>query len=98
MDDKLNGNVNQQAILTFNLENPDAEVRLKKMLNVENYSIALYDFNQFLRNFLKHGEGEKVHFKSFDEYRDIVPDYDTMEYVRTMFYECLKNNNVNLDD
>ncbi len=28
---------NQQATLTFNLENVDAEVRLKKMLKVEKY-------------------------------------------------------------
>ncbi|MEA5128073.1 hypothetical protein [Proteiniphilum sp.] len=89
---------NQQATLMFNLEDLDAENRLKKMLNVENYSIALYDFSQFLRNFLKYENGQKVRFKSFDEYKEIVPDYDTMEYVREKFYECLENNRVNLDD
>lgn len=89
---------NQQATLMFNLEDLDAENRLKKMLNVENYNIALYDFSQFLRNFLKYENGQKVRFKSFDEYKEIVPDYDTMEYVREKFYECLENNRVNLDD
>lgn len=111
MDDKLKADIskivdesvssrlsNQQATLTFNLENIDAEDRLKKMLNVDKYDIALYDFSQFLRKFLKYGEGEKVRFKSFDEYKEIVPDYDTMEYVKQMFYECLENNKVNLDD
>jgi hypothetical protein len=89
---------NQQATLTFNLENIDAEDRLKKMLNVEKYDMALYDFSQFLRKFLKHGEGGKVRFKSYDEYKEIVLDYDTMEYVKEMFYECLENNRINLDD
>ncbi len=28
--------------------------------------------------------GGKVRFKSYDEYNEIVPDYDTMEYVRGM--------------
>lgn len=111
MDDKLNADINkiideavlsrlsnQQATLTFNLESIDAENRLKKMLNVDKYDMALYDFSQFLRKFLKYGEGEKVRFKSYDEYKDIVPDYNTMEYVKEMFYECLENNKINLDD
>lgn len=107
MDDKLNADINkiideavssrlsnQQATLTFNLESIDAENRLKKMLNVDKYDMALYDFSQFLRKFLKYGEGEKVRFKSYDEYKDIVPDYN----VKEMFYECLENNKINLDD
>ncbi len=111
MDDKLKADIskivdeamlsrlsNQQATLTFNLENIDAEDRLKKMLNVDKYDMALYDFSQFLRKFLKYEEGEKVRFKSLDEYKEIVPDYDTMEYVKEMFYECLENNKVSLDD
>lgn len=111
MDDKLKEDIskivdevvssrisNQQATLTFNLDDFDAERKLMQMLNVGNYYIALYDFSQFLRNFLKHGEGEKVHFKSYDEYKEIVPDYNTMEYVREMFYEFLDQNRVNLDD
>ncbi|MEA4903344.1 hypothetical protein [Petrimonas sp.] len=89
---------NQQASLTFNLDNIDAENRLKKMLNVDKYDMALWDFSQFLRNFLKHGDGGKVRFKSYDEYKEIVPDYKTMEYVRAMFYECLENNRINLDE
>lgn len=110
MDDKLKDDIskmvdeevssrlsNQQATLTFNLDNIDAEDRLKKMLNVDKYDMALYDFSQFLRKFLKDGEGGKVRFKSYDEYKEIVPDYDTMEYVNAMFYECLENNRVNLD-
>ena len=64
------------------------------MLNVDKYDMALYDFSQFLRKFLKYGEGEKVRFKSYDEYKDIVPDYN----VKEMFYECLENNKINLDD
>jgi hypothetical protein len=32
--------LNQQATLTFNPEDFDTENRLKKMLNVENYSIT----------------------------------------------------------
>jgi hypothetical protein len=111
MDDKLKADIskivdeavssklsNQQASLTFNLEDIDAEDRLKKMLNVDRYDMALWDFSQLLRNFLKRGEGGKVRFKSYDEYKEIVPDYDTMEYVRVMFYECLENNRINLDD
>ncbi|MFV0419103.1 MAG: hypothetical protein ACK5KT_10285 [Dysgonomonas sp.] len=111
MDDKLKADINkivdeevssrlsnQQATLTFNLENIDAEDRLKKMLNVDKYDMALYDFSQFLRKFLKYGEGEKVRFKSYDEYKEIVPDYNTMEYVKEMFYDCLENNKINLDD
>ncbi|MCD7849308.1 hypothetical protein [uncultured Parabacteroides sp.] len=111
MDDKLKADIskivdeslsshllNQQATLTFNLENIDAEDRLKKMLNVDKYDMALWDFSQFLRKVIKYGEGEKVRFKSYDKYKEIVPDYDTMEYVREMFYECLENNRINLDD
>lgn len=68
MDDKLKADIskmvdeavssqlsNQQATLTFNLDNIDAENRLKKMLNVDKYDLALYDFSQFLRKFLKYG-------------------------------------------
>jgi hypothetical protein len=40
---------NQQASLTFNLENIDAEDRLKKMLNVDRYDMALWDSSQFLK-------------------------------------------------
>jgi hypothetical protein len=111
MDDKLKEDINkivdeailsrlssQQATLTFNLNDGDAERKLKQMLNVDNYDMALYDFNRFLRNFLKYDEGKKVRFKSFDEYKEIELDYDTMEYVRVMFYECLENNKVNLED
>lgn len=111
MDDKLKEDINkivdeaissrlssQQATLTFNLNDGDAERKLKQMLNVDNYDMALYDFNRFLRNFLKYDEGKKVRFKSFDEYKEIELDYNTMEYVRMMFYECLENNKVNLDD
>lgn len=111
MDDKLKADIskivdeavssrlpNQQATLKFNLESIDAEDRLKKMLNVDKYDMALCDFSQFLRNFLKYGEGQKVRFKSYDEYKEIVPDYKTMEYIRAMFYECLENNRINLDD
>ncbi|MDD2425399.1 MAG: hypothetical protein PHU00_05155 [Bacteroidales bacterium] len=65
---------------------------------MDNYDMALYDFSQFLRNFLKYEEGKKVRFKPYDEYKEIVPDYDTMEYVRAMFFECLENNRINLDD
>jgi hypothetical protein len=92
MDDKLKADIskiadeavssklsNQQATLTFNLENIDAEDGLKKMLNVNKYDMALWNFSQFLRNFLKYGEGQKVRFKSYDEYKEIIPDYDTME-------------------
>jgi hypothetical protein len=111
MDDKLNADIskivdeavssrlsNQQATLMFNLEDIDAENRLRKMLSVDNYDIALYDFSQFLRKFFKYGEGDKVRFKSDDEYKEIIPDYSTMEYISAMFYECLENNRVNLDD
>ncbi|MDD2437290.1 MAG: hypothetical protein PHG27_03420 [Massilibacteroides sp.] len=54
MDDKLKAEIskvvdeavsskrsNQQATLTFNLENIDAEDRLRKMLNVDKYDMAL---------------------------------------------------------
>lgn len=111
MDDKLKADIskivdeavssklsNQQATLTFNLEDGDAESRLKKMLNVDKYDMALWDFSQFLRKVIKYGEGEKVRFKSYDEYKEIIPDYDTMEYIRAMFYECLENNRINLDE
>lgn len=109
MDDKLKADIskiveeavssklsNQQVTLTFNLEDGDAEERLKKMLNVNKYDMALWDFSQFLRKVIKYGEEEKVRFKSYDEYKEIVPDYDTLEYVRAMFYECLENNRINL--
>lgn len=111
MDDKLKEDIskivdevvssrvsNQQATLTFNLDDFDAKRKLNQILNVDNYQIALYDFSQFLRNFLKHGEGEKVRFKSCDEYKEIVPDDDTMEYVSEMFYEFLDKNRIDLDN
>lgn len=111
MDDKLKEDIskivdevvssrvsNQQATLTFNLDDFDAKRKLNQILNVDNYQIALYDFSQFLRNFLKHGEGEKVRFKSCDEYKEIVPDYDTMEYVSEMFYQFLDKNRIDLDN
>ena len=90
--------VNQQATLTFNLDDIDAERKLKLMLNVDNYKLAMYDFSQFPRNFLKYSEGEKIRYKSYDEYKEIVPDYDTMEYVREQFYEFLDEYRINLDD
>jgi len=37
----------QQATLTFNLNDGDAEEKLKRMLNIDNYDMALYDFKQF---------------------------------------------------
>jgi len=67
MDDKLKADIskiideavlsrisNQQATLTFNMENIDAEDRLKKMLNVDKYDMALWDFSQFLRKVIKY--------------------------------------------
>ena len=60
------------------------------------FYISLH-ISQFLRNFLKHGEGEKVRFKSYDGYKEIIPDYNTMEYVREKFYEFLENNRINMD-
>lgn len=50
---------NQQATLTFNLENIDAENRLKKILNVDKYDRALWDFSQFLRKVIKYGGRRK---------------------------------------
>lgn len=89
---------NQQAILTFNLENIDAEDRLKKILNVDKYDMALWDFSQFLRKVIKYGEREKVRFKAYDKHKEIIPDYDTTGYVREIFYKCLENNRINLND
>ncbi|MDD4516808.1 hypothetical protein [Massilibacteroides sp.] len=89
---------NQQATLIFSLDDPDAERKLKKMLNVDNYYTVLHDFSQFIRNYLKYGDGEKVRFKSIDGYKEIVPDYKTMEYVREMFNGFLNENRIDLDD
>ncbi len=64
MDDKLKAAIskivdeavssrlsNQQATLTFNLENIDAEDRLKKMLNVDKYDMALWESFKLLAIF-----------------------------------------------
>ncbi len=80
------------------MENIDVEDRLKKMLNVDKYDMALWDFSQLLRKVIKYVEGEKIRFKSYDKYKEVVSDYDTMEYIREMFYEYLENNRINLDN
>lgn len=60
VDESLSSHLsNQQVTLTSNLENIDVEDRLKKMLNVDKYDMALLDFSQFLRKVIKYVEGEK---------------------------------------
>lgn len=98
-DQPINASFNQNATLTFNLEDFDAERRLKKMLDVDNYSIALYDISILLRKFIKYHEDSKVKFTTtYGENKEIVPDYDTMEYIESAFYEILRNNKIERDD
>ncbi len=88
------------ATLSFNLEEPEAERRLKKMLNVDDYIGALDDFNsEVLRKYFKYGEGEKVRFKprGEDKYKEIVPDYDTMEYIEDAFWTLMEKYQINFD-
>lgn len=91
---------NQQATLTFNLQDFDAEKRLKTMLNVDKYIIALYDISEFLRKYLKYDEGERIQYtSSYDkESKEITPDYSTMEYVSDMFYQIMDDNQIDRDE
>lgn len=91
--------LNQQATITFNLEDVDAENRLKKMLSVDKYALCLYDMTQFFRSTLKY-ESEKTirHCSSSGEYKDIILDYDTVEYISNQFYQFLAERNVYQED
>ena len=91
---------NQQATITFNLEDPDSERRLKDMLNVNKYQFTLHELNELFRKHLKYESGQKVRFKSRynDEYKEIIPDSDTLEYIQDAFYQILHDNRINTDD
>lgn len=100
MDDNLHNT--QRATISFNLEDPEAERKLKKMLNVGDYIAALNEFKtDVLRKYFKYDEGEndKVRFKPRGgaEYKEIVLDYDTMEYIEDVFYSLLEEYDINLD-
>lgn len=99
MDDNSK-RVTQLATISFDLEEPDAERKLKKMLNVDDYIGALDDFNsEVLRKYFKYGEGEKVRFKprGEDKYKEIIPDYDTMEYIEDAFWSLMGKYQINFD-
>lgn len=92
--------MNQQATLTFNLEDREAERTLKTMLNVNKYIFSLYEIDRFLSNSLKYNEGKKVKFESKyeGEVKEIIPDDDTMEYALSMFNEILEENYISLEE
>ncbi len=90
----------QLATISFDLEEPDAERKLKKMLNAEDYIDALWHFSSdVLRTYFKYREGEKVRFKprGEDKYKEIVPDYDTMEYIEDAFWSLMEKYQINFD-
>jgi len=91
---------NQQVTITFNLEDFEAERKLKNMLDVSNYQTILFNFNEFFRKQLKYERGSKVEFKPIysDEYKEIIPDLTTLEYVESIFHQFLKENKIDIDD
>jgi len=90
---------NQQATLTFNLEDFDSTKRFQKMLNVDKYAVALYDISEFLRKFLKYTYDQKVQYTSdWGDKKELTPDYRTMEYVSHMFYQFLADNGISTDE
>ena len=52
------------ATISFDLEDPEAEKKLKRMLNVDDYISVLFNFKtDVLRKYFKYEEGNKVRFK-----------------------------------
>ncbi len=90
----------QCATLSFDMEDVYAEKKLKKMLSVDDYVFALGDFKEkILRRYFKYDEGNKIRFKprGGNEYKEIVLDYDTMEYVEDAFYSLLEERDIDLE-
>lgn len=90
---------NQQATITFNLEDVDAENRLRKMLSVDKYLLCLYDMTQFFRSTLKY-ESEKTvrHRSESGQYKDIMLDYDTVEYISNQLHQFFADRNIYEDE
>lgn len=87
---------NQQAILTFNLEDPEAARRLKMMVNVDKYLIALYEISQLLIKAGKYYDpSDKIRYESrYNVSKELVPDFDTIDYISDMFYKILSDNKI----
>lgn len=88
------------ATISFDLEDPEAEKKLKRMLNVDDYISVLFNFKtDVLRKYFKYEEGNKVRFKlrGATEYKEIELDYDTMEYIEDIFYSLMAEYEINLD-
>ena len=88
------------ATISFDLEDPEAERKLKKMLNVDDYIAILFNFKtDVLRKYFKYEEGNKVRFKprGETEYKEIEPDYDTMKYIEDIFYSLMEEYEIKLD-
>lgn len=99
MDDDFT-RCNQQATISFNLEDHDAKRNLGKMLNVDDYIGALYHFKEdVLRRYFKYDDGDKVRFqpRGEEEYKEIVLDQNTMEYIEDAFYSLLEEYQINFD-
>jgi hypothetical protein len=71
-----------KAILRFNL--PDEEEEWRMTLNARKYYLALWDLSQKLRSKLKYEELTEEEYKIYDQVRD-------------MFWECLRENDVDED-
>lgn len=88
------------ATISFDLEDPEAEKKLKRMLNVDDYISVLFNFKtDVLRKYFKYEEGNKVRFKprGATEYKEIELDYDTVEYIEDIFYSLMAEYEINLD-
>ena len=99
MDDDFT-RCNQQATISFNLEDQDAKRNLGKMLNVDDYIGALYHFKEdVLPRYFKYDDGDKVRFqpRGEEEYKEIVLDQNTMEYIEDAFYSLLEEYQINFD-
>ena len=72
-----------EATLTFSL--PEEEGPFNLALKGPRWFSAAHDFDQWLRNKLKHGEMSK-------------PVRDALDECRSKFHECLSDEGVSFDD
>ena len=73
-----------KAILEFNLDEPDDKEQFTVASNAVNFYMALYDFDQQMRSWVKYGHK----FKDID---------DALYDVREKLWECMDDNHVNFD-
>ena len=74
-----------KAILEFNLDEPDDKEQFTVASNAVNFYMALYDFDQQMRSWVKYGSHD---FTDID---------DALYDVREKLWEFMDDNHVNFD-